>query len=259
MNCKDFREIADSYLSDELIVETNHEIFQHLENCANCRQELAFRREVRERLRISLKTSPEFQINPAFATRLQANLKDEALKQNSWFDWKIFAPILVSILIIGSLTFALFYRQNSTADETKSYLVEISKTAITTHEDCGLFHSKEWEENIGKLPPEKIAFVKTLQNDDTQILEAHECEFDGKLFTHYVLRRNGKIVSVLKTESNNASQTNLKTEDSIVCERQKGLQISRFTIGEELVFVVSDMSEAENLSLARILSDSVKS
>ncbi|MEK7723869.1 MAG: hypothetical protein AAB336_05940 [Acidobacteriota bacterium] len=254
MNCKDFREIADSYLSDELIVETNHEIFQHLENCANCRQELAFRREVREGLRISLKTSPEFQMNPAFATRLKANLKDEALKQSSWFNWKILTPAFASLLVIFVLTFAFLYQPNQT-----SFAADLSKKAINRHEDCGLKHLKEWEEQIGKLPSEKIAFVKPLQNEDTQILEAHDCKLDGKIFTHYVLRRNGKIVSVLKTESNNVSQTNLKTEDSIVCERQKGLQISRFMIGEELVFVVSNMSEAENLSLARTLSDSVKS
>ncbi|NJM54427.1 MAG: hypothetical protein HC846_14250 [Blastocatellia bacterium] len=60
MNCRDFREIADSYLSDELAVETNHEVFQHLENCAKCRQELSSRREVREKLRFSLKTHPSF-------------------------------------------------------------------------------------------------------------------------------------------------------------------------------------------------------
>lgn len=254
MNCRDFREIADSYLSDELIVETNHEIFQHLEKCADCRQELAFRREVREKVRKSLKTSPEFQMNPAFAARLQANLKDEALKQKSWFNWKILTPALASLLIIFGLTFAFLYQPNQT-----SFAAELSKKAINRHEDCGLKHFKEWEEQAGKLPPEKIAFVKTLQNEDTQILEVHDCKFEGKMFAHYVLRRNGKIVSVLKTESNNNSQTNLKTEDSIVCERQKGLQISRFTVGGELVFVVSDMSEAENLSLARALSDSNKS
>lgn len=254
MNCKDFREIADSYLSDELAVETNHEVFQHLENCPNCRQKLAMRREVRDKLRVSLKTSPDFQMNPAFATRLRANLKDEALRQNSWFSWKILTPVLASLLLVFSLTFAFLYQPNQT-----SYAAELSKKAINRHEDCGLKHLKEWEENAGKIPAEKTAFVKPLQNSDTQVLEVHDCEFEGKIFRHYILRRDGKIVSVLKTASETVSQTNSKTEDSIVCEREKGLQISRFTVGKELVFVVSNMSEAENLSLARTLSDSIKS
>lgn len=254
MNCRDFREIADSYLSDELAVETNHEVFQHLEKCANCRQELAFRREIRETLRFSLKSSSEFQMNPAFATRLRANLKDEAFRQSSWFNWKILTPVLASLLLVFSLTFAFLYQPNQT-----SYAAELSKKAINRHEDCGLKHLQEWEENAGKIPTEKIAFVKPLQNANTQILEVHDCEFDGKLFTHYILRRNGKIISVLKTESENIARTNSNTADSIVCEREKGLQISRFAIGGESVFVVSNMSEADNLSLARTLSDSIKS
>lgn len=254
MNCRDFREIADSYLSDELAVETNHEVFQHLENCTNCRQELSSRREVRETLRFSLKKSSEFQMSPAFATRLQANLKDEAFKQNSWLNWKILTPVFVGLLLVFSLTFAFLQQPNQTG-----YAAELSKKAINRHEDCGLKHLQEWEENIGKISAEKIAFVKPLQNADTQILQVHDCEFEGKLFTHYVLRRNGKIISVLKTESKNFARTNSNTADSIVCEREKGLQISRFAVGEELVFVVSNMSEAENLSLARTLSDSIKS
>ena len=257
MNCRDFREIADSYLSDELSVETNHEIFQHLENCAVCRDELSFRREVREKLRISFKQSSDFKINPAFATRLQAKLKEEAFRQTSGFSWKIFTPVLASLLIVGSLTFAIFYRQSSATDATKNYLVEISKTAMTTHEDCGLKHFKEWEENVGKIPAEKISLVKPLQANNAEILEVHDCEFDGKRFTHYVLRRNEKIISVLKTASEKELPTNINAENSIICEKDKGLQMASFKSGKGLIFVISDLTEAENLSLARTLSDSL--
>lgn len=254
MNCKDFREIADSYLSDELIVETNHEVFQHLENCPNCRQELSTRREVREKLRYSLKNSPEFKVNPAFVTKLRTTLKDEAFRQNSWFNWKFLAPALASLLIVIGIPFALFYQKNA----PPNLLAEISEKAIERHEDCGLKHYKEWEKNIGKIPAEKISFVKALENNETQILEVHNCKFGGKVFTHFILRHDGKIISVLKTASENALVANSNTEDSIVCKREKGLQVSSFKIGDDLVFVISDMSEAENLSIARQLSDAVK-
>ena len=32
MQCREFRDIADSYLGNELIVETNHEVISHLEH-----------------------------------------------------------------------------------------------------------------------------------------------------------------------------------------------------------------------------------
>jgi predicted anti-sigma-YlaC factor YlaD len=254
MNCRDFKEIADSYLSDELAVETNHEVFQHLENCANCRQELSMRRELREKLKDSLKNSTEFQMNPAFAVRLRANLKDEALRKNSWFSWRILTPLFASFLMIFGLTFVFIYHPNQT-----SFAAELSKKAINQHEYCGLKNAKKWEAQAGKVPAEKTVFAKSLQDENTEILEVHNCKFEGKTFTHYILRHNGKIISVLKTASENVNQTNLKTEDSIVCEREKGWQVSRFTIDNETVFVVSDMSEAENLQIARKLSDSVKS
>ena len=44
MQCCDLREVADSYLSDELLVETNHEVIVHLEACADCHRELSARR-----------------------------------------------------------------------------------------------------------------------------------------------------------------------------------------------------------------------
>ena len=254
MNCRDFREIADTYLSDELLVETNHEVFQHLENCANCREELAMRREVREKLRLSLKNAPEFKMNPAFATKLKARLKEESNKQKSWFNWKIFAPVFASLLIVTTLSFALLYRQSSQPDA----FAALSYKAINRHESCGLNHYKEWVKNIGKLPAEKISFVKPLENNNTQILEVHNCKFEGKVFTHYVLRRNDKVISVLKTASEDVKQTNTNEEDSIVCKKEKGLQTSSFKMKDDLVFVISDMSEAENLSIARQLSDSFK-
>lgn len=253
MNCKDFREIADTYLSDELLVETNHEVFQHLENCANCRQELSTRREVRERLRVSIKKSSEFQMNPAFANRLKNNLHDEAFKQKSWFSWKILTPILATLLIAITLSFALFYRQNQV-----DFLTDLSHKAINRHEDCGLYHLKEWEEQIGKIPAEQTSFIKSLQDNDTQILEAHDCEFEGKRFTHYVLRRNGKVISVLKTASENYLAANTNEENAIVCKKEKGLQMSSFQLKSEMVFVISDMSEEDNLKIARQLSDSSK-
>ena len=254
MNCRDFREIADSYLSDELIVETNHEVFQHLENCPHCRQELAVRREIREKLRVSLKNAPEFQMNPAFANRLKTNLQDEVFQKKTWFNWKILAPALASLLIVIGIPFFLFFQKNT----PPNLLAEISEKAIERHEDCGLKHYKDWEKNIGKLEAEKISFVKSLENNETQILEVHNCKFEGKTFIHFVLRHNGKIISVLKTASENAVVTNPNTEDSIVCQREKGLQVSSFKIGEDLVFVISDMSEAENLKIARQLFDAVK-
>ena len=51
MDCRNFKEVLDSYLSDELAVETNHLIIRHTEHCADCRSEMAARRNLRGILR----------------------------------------------------------------------------------------------------------------------------------------------------------------------------------------------------------------
>jgi anti-sigma factor RsiW len=257
MNCNEFREIADSYLSDELAVETNHEILHHLENCAACRRELAARRELRGHLRQSLRNAPEFQINPAFAARLSANLKAETMREKSWFNWRIFAPVLASLLIVASIGFGLLYRQNPTGESAKKYLLELSQKAIGDHRHCALKKLAVWEANVGKVSAEKAAFVMPLQTGNTEILEAHDCIFDGKRFTHYILRRGEKVVSVMKTASEYAPTTNKNNDDSIICEKADGLQMASFQNGGEMIFVISDLTETENLNLARTLSNSL--
>lgn len=49
----------------------------------------------------------------------------------------------------------------------------------------------------------------------------------------------------------------LVESDSIVSESRAGMQVARFADRQgDLVLVVSDLSEAENLAIARALSDS---
>src|SRR5262249_56670956 len=51
MDCRNFKEMLDSFLSGELLVETNHSVLRHVELCAACRAELAARRQLRDWLR----------------------------------------------------------------------------------------------------------------------------------------------------------------------------------------------------------------
>src|SRR5262245_24724224 len=71
MECRRFRDIADSYLSEELLVETNHEVLRHLESCPTCRAELAARRQVRRVLRSAFARSEALQPSADLAERVR--------------------------------------------------------------------------------------------------------------------------------------------------------------------------------------------
>src|SRR6185369_4093773 len=81
VRCHDFQELADSYLSDELLVETNHDVIRHLETCADCRRELAARRNLRDKLRSGFESAPDLQMRKEFEARLTTQLRDVALSR----------------------------------------------------------------------------------------------------------------------------------------------------------------------------------
>lgn len=291
MNCKDFKEIADSYLSNELLVETNHEVLQHLENCANCRHELGARRELRETLRSAVKNSPQSQINPSFAFKLKADLRESVFrKQKSWSfigARAIFASAFA--LLILAVAFGLIWRKpaiqtanvnpndanktnTSLPKESLNYqqadFVEARKDAIDDHKHCALKFSlkempislEEAAEKYGKVNKDlDEAVIKPLREvfgDKAKFLEAHSCIINGRRFAHVVIEYQGKVVSVLLTKRENGDEKN--DSDAISCQSADGLQVACFESGKYNVFVVSDLPEADNLLVARTISPSVK-
>jgi hypothetical protein len=75
MDCRTVRELADSFLSEQLLVETNHEVLRHVESCAACRGELAARRAIRDRLRGAFGSAAELSPRLEFAAELVRTLK----------------------------------------------------------------------------------------------------------------------------------------------------------------------------------------
>src|SRR5437868_7233418 len=54
MDCRNFKDVLDSYLSGELAVETNHDCLRHAEQCPACRAEMGARRNMRTTLRAAV-------------------------------------------------------------------------------------------------------------------------------------------------------------------------------------------------------------
>lgn len=275
MQCKEFREISEAYLSDELLVETNIQVFRHLEDCPRCREEFAARRQLRQKLRAAVKNADEFQINPAFAKRLTANLRQAALYENAWrkflFAPKILIPVMASLLFAAALGFVALNWSNKTADTSHAPgvltdgLTQISLAAAGNHLDCALEKLQMWVQMSKRDYAEKAVYtekiVKPLRasfSENIELLHAHDCVFEGKKFRHVILRQGAHIVSVFFDESDALPKLGDAANASIICEKQNGLQVASFQKENRAIFVVSDLTEAENLSLARALSDSLQ-
>ncbi len=115
MRCEDFREISDSFLSGELLVETNHEVVSHLEICESCRKELEKQQMFRERLRSAVINAPDAQINPAFAAHLRSELRKDFVKENVqpnfWrgaFSLKVLTASFAALFLTTAITGFVF-------------------------------------------------------------------------------------------------------------------------------------------------------
>ena len=306
MQCRDFREIADSYLSDELLVETNHEVFSHLEACADCRRELAARREVRSRLREAFANAPGLGIGKEFAARLHAQLRATALNESQAlaFGRGAWLAAIAACLVVAA-TFGLMaiqrqqqaaalsaktaeaQRENTRETGTRqaqsppdarvavnTVMAGMSRIATGDHRNCAVEHRLaeapiSLEEAGQRYDRAYINLARAVtsrleQASELEFIGAHACIFEGRRFGHVVLKRHGRLVSLLVTDlerpaalAGQATAEPNPQRQIISCSEAEGYQVSCFETARHAVFIVSDLSESENLAVARALAPSI--
>lgn len=279
MQCKNFREIADSYLSDELLVETNHEVFRHLENCENCRRDLGGRREVRAKLCSAIINSTESQIDRTFAANLRQRLEKEAFRKNGFTDFfrmsdapKIFA-LSAAALIIAVLIGFSFWNNPAEKDRIaannnvyKTAWMNISEAAAEDHNHCGLGKYDYWNKNDATENAEEKAFEENVLNEiqsktdqSVKLVSIHDCYAMGKKFHHAIMNIGDHVVSITQTASEIVPNANATTNLSeLYVIKREDFELAGFAGNGEVFYVISDFPEAENTRIAKIFSGSLQ-
>lgn len=310
MQCRDFQEIADSYLGDELSVETNHEVIRHVGACDDCRRELAARRELRARLRSAFVKAAEMQPGAEFVEQLRTRLRASAEGgASAWAGGRAWLAVAACLLLSATIVFVAVRRQllpDMLRDQTltavaaddartkgarqvgpehpaaapatvSATMTTMTKTAAGDHRDCAVkFRLAEtpidMEEAARKFDRAYLNLASAAMEQHGELtgqiefVEAHSCVTEGRRFGHVVLRHRGHLVSLLITEParpevSTAEARQPPPADSlarvIACSQAERYQVSCFETPRHAVFVVSDLSEADNLSIARALAPSV--
>lgn len=271
MKCLDFREIIDSYLCDELLTETNHEVLRHLEECANCRGVIENRRILRSKIKSAVVNSSQFQMRDEFYNNLCTQLRHASTafiteKKSLWTGnnyWMAFAAGLIFAVGLG-FWFLQPQPENSFPIDVaqinqEAQKISLADYAVGDHQNCAVkFNLAEEPVHIDLASAQyadlRQGVLNPLQNSDRkyELLESHTCKYNGHSFTHIVFRHQGKTVSILLTDLRN--YPTLKNEE-IAQIVSNGYQIARFDVKDKAVFVVSDLSEQENTATARILEN----
>jgi hypothetical protein len=256
VQCREVRELADAFLSDQLLVETTHEIVRHLETCPVCREEFAARRALRAKLQSAFAGAADLAPRADFVEDLSARLRPVrgTVSRREWLQswWAVAAS---AVAVVGG---GLFAR----GAVHRSRLAALARNAAGDHQNCAVkFNLAERPislEEAARWYDAAYASLATLQppaglpDGPIEILDRHSCVYQGRRFGHIVFRYRGRLVSLLVTsltESVGASPEMLPADGSF--------NIASFSSGRHLVFVVSDLSERDTLQVAQALAEPV--
>lgn len=273
----------DSYLSDELAVETNPTVQQHAEQCVACRAEMAARLRLRETMRAAFRSvtlSDEATDRIRARLRAEARVADRARARHSELSpgrllARLFPSQLplavaagVALVVILASTFLLLRPPSAYASELS---LQFLAQAAGDHDHCATQHAH----NVAA-----VSSVDNTQDYDTAFVRLHEaaaphaagltlraahvCGFEGRNFVHLVYTRaDGQIISLLVGGRDARAMKNARVpnDDGLRAGLQNALQnqytVSAYQTAKNIVLIVSRLPVAENARVAAQLAQPV--
>jgi len=261
MECRDVRELADSFLAEELLTETNHEILRHLDTCPACREDLEARRALRLAVHRAFRNARDLGPSDDFGARLRATLEAAShqaparrrIRFQAW--WALAA----TVLLVAALGAA--YRGRGWIATTGA----LARAAVGDHLNCAL-HFRLAEKPITLDEAARrydIAYrvLETLPPNDlitgggtAHVLERHSCVYGGRRFAHIVLDYRGTRVSLLVTAADGSAGGPTIPGDVLphvtAPDRIDAMSVVSFRTSRHMVFVVGDVPQADLAKLA---------
>jgi hypothetical protein len=259
MNCRDVREVADSFLCEELLTETNHEILRHLDTCLWCRTEIHARGRLRGALRTAFHRAPELQPSGEFVDRLRDQLRQAAVQthRSRMFSGRWLALAAGLLLAVGVTAATLVNRSGASAEA-------LAQDAIGDHRNCALKYrlvrtpvpleeaAQRFDSAFRLLlnaPPDEIGAPA----GPVRVVERHSCAYGARRFGHVILQYRGRVVSLLVT-ANDAAAGSAEAIPHVIGRPTEGLSVVSVNGARHAVMLVGDLEQSELTQLAGIVS-----
>jgi hypothetical protein len=275
--CARIRRYLDSYISNELLVETNHEVLRHLEECPSCAAEV----ETRTRLKNRLKAAVE---NQSVPPELQARVR-EVLRTGSrgnraaWMRW---VGAAAAMIVIGTAAWIAVPRgdrawtrpglpdladragQDVFIRKVSESLSAVLKVGLGDHIHCSVFRKypknppsvEEMAEKLGPAYQDLAPLVQSRVPSEYRIILAHQCGYQGRRFVHLTLSNGSNLLSLVITRKQaGESLQALKASDRpsgvpVYQAAAQNYDVAGFETDQFLAFVVSDLGAKQNLKIA---------
>jgi anti-sigma factor RsiW len=259
MQCRDARELLDSFIGEELLVETNHELLRHLATCPDCSTELEGRRRIRSGVKQAFVRSADLQVRPEFAEQLKTRLRASAqpTSRRAWQGrWLAIAASLL-VVVVGAGTYLL-----------RARVSEVTRLAAGDHQNCAVRFalqekpislkeaSERYDAAYAQLvttPPDTVRTAAGM----LRIADRHSCVFGGRRFGHVVFKLNDHLVSVLMTQDDTTGPSTEDARRLAWLPRTNGLAMASLHTTSHVVYVVSDLQDADFRVVAQALAQPV--
>ncbi|MGH9762488.1 MAG: anti-sigma factor family protein [Blastocatellia bacterium] len=260
-DCARIRPYLDSYVNNELLVETNHEVLKHLGSCDTCSQVLRTKVRVKDLLRGAVQR----QAVPAeLQKRIQTRIRRSPVTDWSRMSFAIAA--CVALLAVGAgVTRVWKGRQASRAAQTQR-LDGLLSIGLDDHIHCALDEGSAWkhyspEEMTQKLGPDYAGLAPVVRANipaGFEVVVAHRCLVDNRKFVHLILRKDDKVISVSITKKSGDSFNGLPSAANaaglaLYQSNLAGSAVSAFETTDYLIFIVSNLPQDRNLTIAENL------
>lgn len=266
MECRQVRQLADAFISEQLLVETTHAVVAHLDRCAACRAEVDGMRRLRAAARSAFERAPMLAMRPEFASALASRLRAESTGRRTARLPRLLIAMAASLVLIGGGGWGL--REWST-----SGMLALLHDAVGDHRFCALTFklterpvaldvaARRYDAFYGRLVSVEPS-TGTLSGGPVRILERHSCVFNGRRFAHIVLRYKGEAVSLMVADDPRALSPLRNvlaglTHEPSPMPATDGFHVTAFRSTRHAVFVASTLSDEDLQEVARAMAGPV--
>ena len=278
--CERTRQYLDSYISNELLVETSHEVLRHLEACPACAAEA----DARARLRRRLKAAVEEQaVPPELAARIRRSIREEERRTVFGAGWNRWGMALAAAACVAVVVWVIppgkripnlpdRPAQNVYIQKVSSALAAVLRVGLGDHIHCAVYRQgpktvspvAEMEKDLGPQFKGLLPVVNAAVPRGYRIVMGHQCGYLGRRFVHLTLERDGSLLSlVIARKQDGESLAGLapagQTSGITVYQSATGpFQVAAFDAGQFIAYVVSDLKGKVNLQVASALAPGVR-
>jgi hypothetical protein len=276
MNCEKTQRFLDSYVSNELLVETNHEMLRHLEECSACAAEAEELSRLKERVKAAVQQQA---VPPGLEARVRRRLEPRR-RLFAWWSAGMLAAAAAAGLFVGIWLGYPRERLPALADrpaqaafieKVGAHLEESLQVGLRDHVHCSVF--RLYPQNpppagqmVRDLGPEYQALLPLFEAaapPGYRCVMAHHCSYAGRKYVHLTLRKGSDVLSLVIARKNpGESMAGLKASRIVsgipvyeaTAER---FRVAAFETETYMAYVISDTTATANLEMAATLAPAI--